>query len=291
LSGKQHKRELKREREARRQAVRRRERQRNLWTVLAVGLVVAIGGALIAASLQDPDELASDLASEDPSELADEAVPPLPDVPPCEPEPAPEPPSGEAPTFPDGPEQVLRDDENYRAVIETTCGRLVYQLLEDDAPETVNSFVFLAEQGFYDGRAIFRNSTGIQILQTGSGDDTNQFDIGYQLPDEFSRAEAEGGYGPGALALAKGELPDSGGSQFFMVYGVSQLPPEYTLFGQIVEGLDVLQSIGTIPTQDPADPSNEVPSEDVVITSVTIERVPGDPLGPLAPVQPEAEQS
>jgi peptidyl-prolyl cis-trans isomerase B (cyclophilin B) len=83
--------------------------------------------------------------------------------------------------------------------------------------------------------------------------------------------------------MAKSSAPDSAGSQFFFVYGDSPLPPQYTLFGQLVEGLDVLRSIGAIPTQAPEDPANETPSATVVMESVTIEAVPGAPVGPLGP--------
>jgi cyclophilin family peptidyl-prolyl cis-trans isomerase len=172
------------------------------------------------------------------------------------------------PTFA-APEQVLDPAQDYRAVIETNCGRMVFELFEDDAPETVNSFVFLSQQGFFDGLEIFRNASSISALQTGAGDNTNTWDLGYTIPDEFARAEAEGGYAPGALAMAKSTAPDSGGSQFFMVYGETSLPPEYTLFGQITEGLEVLTSIGAIPTQDQ---TSETPSQTVVLESVTIEQ-------------------
>jgi len=283
VSGKQHKREAKRARDMAREAARRKERQRNLYTVLVVLGIVAVGAAIVAQTIT-AENRAERAAQETPtpdlqSESDTAAVPP---GEPCVPEEAPAP-AGDKPTF-DAPEQVLDDGENYRAVIETTCGQMVFQLLEDDAPQTVNSFVFLAEQGFYDGTPLFRNSKGIGILQGGSGNGTNNFDLGYELPDEFGRAQAEGGYGPGALALAKTAAPDTGGSQFFLVYDQSSLPPEYTLFGQLVEGLDVLRSIGAIPNVAPDDPSNEEPSTPVVVESITIERVEGEPAGPLAPV-------
>lgn len=280
MSGKQHKREAKRARQAAREAQRRRERWRTIQTIIVIAITVAIGGVLIWVSLDDPEEeLAS--SEETPPEEAAGTEPP---VNPCEPAPAPQTAGESKPTFPEGPEQVLDDGLNYRAVIDTSCGRLIFQLLEDDAPETVNSFVFLAQEGFFDGLEIFRNSPGISVLQTGAGDNTNTWDIGYTLPDETARAEASDGYPPGAMAMAKG-APDTGGSQFFMVYGETGLPPDYSLFGQLVEGLDVLQSIGAIPTEDPADPANETPGVPVYVERVTIETEPGEPAGPLAPVE------
>ena len=196
MSGKQHKREAKRARDAVREAARRRERQRNLWTGIIVAVIFAIGGAIIATTMVSERRAEQELASAA-SEAAESAtaqaetqtaLTPLPAEEACAPEPAP--PLDEKPAFADGPEQVLADGEDYRAVVETSCGRMVFDLYAQDAPETVNSFVFLAEQGFYDGLEIFRNSTGIGILQSGSGNNQAAYDVGYDLPDEFARAEA-----------------------------------------------------------------------------------------------------
>lgn len=283
MAGKDSKREAKRAREAAREAVRRRERQRTVQTAIVVLLAVVIGGIIIGLTLRSDDTLASEVASDLPSEdpLAESATA-LAGVEPCVPEPAPSPgPELPKPTFSE-PEQVLDDAQNYTAVMETSCGRMVFQLFEDDAPETVNSFTFLAQEGFFDGLDIFRNATSIFALQTGAGDNTNTWDLGYTTADEFARAEALGGYPAGALAMAKSGAPDSAGSQFFMVYADSSLPPQYTLFGQLVEGLDVLQSIGTIPTA-PDDPTGETPGARVVVESITIEAAEGEPLGSVGP--------
>lgn len=276
MAGKDSKREAKRARDAAREAARRRERQRTIQTAIVVGIAVVIGATIIGLTLRSENTLASeatDAPTEDP--LAETATA-LAGVEPCTPEPAPSPGAElPKPTFSE-PEQVLEEGQDYRAVVETSCGRMVFELFAEDAPETVNSFAFLAGEGFFDGLSIFRNATSIYALQTGAGDDTNTWDLGYTLPDEFSRAEAEGGYAAGALAMAKSAAPDSAGSQFFMVYADSSLPPEYTLFGQLVEGLDVLQSIGVIPTA-PDDPSGETPGAQVLIESITIESGAGGP--------------
>jgi len=275
MSGKQHKRELKRAKIEAREAARRRERQRSIQTAIVVAIIVAIGGVLVfvsarddAADVADAGATPSPGGSED--ALAPESGTAAVDAEPCVPEPAPEnalTEGGEPKQTYDAPEQVLEEGTDYRAVIATTCGEIVFDLFESDAPETVNSFVFLAQEGFFDGLSIFRNSPGIAILQTGAGDDTNTWDLGYTIPDEFARAEADGAYSAGALAMANSGTPDSGGSQFFMVYGDSSLPPQYTLYGEVVEGLDVLQSIGAIPVED----GTETPSEIVYMESVTIE--------------------
>lgn len=296
MSGKQNRRDSKAAREAAREAARKREQRRTLITAGIVVGALAIGGVLIALSLdnpEDPDVAENPSASESalPTETPSGVDPTTTEggVAPCVPAPPPASAGQPKQIYPEGPEPgQLAGGTAHNAVIETSCGRMVFRLLEDDAPETVNSFIFLARQGFYDGLEIFRNATSISALQTGAGDNTSAWDIGYTLPDEFGRAQFFGGYEPGALALAKTAEPNSGGSQFFMVYGETSLPPEYTLFGQLIEGLDVLQSIGAIPVQDPSDPTNETPSAQVYIDSVTIETFPQEPPGPNAPVETPA---
>ena len=274
MAGKQHKREAKRVKLAARQAARRRERQRTIQTIIVIGVVVVLGAVVIVFSARDTGEEVA--AGDEPTPAAspeEAAAPCTPASPPEDVVSADNP----KPTFPDGPEQVLEDGTDYQAVVETSCGRIVFDLFEADAPETVNSFVFLAQQGFFDGLEIFRNATSISALQTGAGDNSNQWSIGYTLSDEFGRAQAEGGYAAGDLAMAKTAEPDSGGSQFFLVYGETSLPAEYTLFGRVVEGLEVLQSIGAIPTADPANPADETPGAEVYLNSVTIEAVAAAP--------------
>jgi cyclophilin family peptidyl-prolyl cis-trans isomerase len=168
-------------------------------------------------------------------------------------------------------EEVLEEGVDYQAVIDTSCGEVVIDLAEGDAPETVNSFVFLAQEGFYDGLEIFRNATTIGALQTGSGTNDPSWQIGYTLPDELALAE-EGGYPAGSLAMANSG-PDTGGSQFFFVYNDKFTgDPAYTRFGTVTEGLDVLERIGGIKT---IGVQGESPSEIVYMNSVEIVEAPG----------------
>ncbi|CAN5356313.1 hypothetical protein BH23ACT9_BH23ACT9_25670 [soil metagenome] len=173
------------------------------------------------------------------------------------------------PRYPGGPLGVLEQGVDYAAVVQTSCGTVTIDLLQDDAPQTVNSFVFLADQGFFDGIEIFRNATSIGALQTGGGDNTNTWQIGYRLPDELDGAITEG-YPVGSVAMANAG-PDTGGSQFFVVYDETfeqafQANRAYTVFGQVVEGLDVWQQIGAIGVD------GERPIERTYIESVTIRR-------------------
>ena len=250
LSGKQHKREIKRRKEEARAAAARAERRRTIFTLIVIAVVVGIGAVLVAVSIDDGDAVA-----EQPTAAPIDAEP-------CVPAAPPEGAGGDKPTFEAEPEGVLEEGTDYRAAVETSCGTVVVDLFEARTPETVENFVFLAREGFYDGLEIFRNAPSISALQTGAGNDAAEWQIGYTFADELAVAEEEG-YTPGSVAMANAG-PDTNGSQFFFVYGDSPLPPDYTKFGQVVEGLDVLRSIGAIPVE------GEAPTEDVYMESVAI---------------------
>lgn len=301
MSGSQHKKQEKARRKAEREKARQEERRRNVMTGIAVGIIALIGAALIVYSINDrnsqEDEaaaLASELeasASEAIEDLqaSEDAVPAevVPDDPSVEAgtavdsglegqvddrpvacdadEPANA--TDTRPQFPGGPADVLEDGVDYVATVETSCGTVTFDLLEGDSPETVNSFVFLAQQGFFDGLEIFRNATSIGALQTGGGDQTNTWRIGYSLPDELDLAVSDG-YPVGAVAMANAG-PNTGGSQFFFVYNdlfdaAFEGGEAYAVFGQVLEGLDVLEEIGAIAVD------GETPTERVYMESVTI---------------------
>jgi peptidyl-prolyl cis-trans isomerase B (cyclophilin B) len=270
VSGKQSKRERKRQRELERDAARKRERQRTIFTGIVIGVVVLIGGLLIWLSLPPgPDEVAD--AGDEPTP-GSTASPGAEDRPVACGAPAPANAGEEKPTF-DEPEQVLDDGVDYRAVVEISCGRVVLDLEEETAPEAVNSFVFLAQQGFFDGLEIFRNATGITALQTGAGGNDATWQIGYQLADELESAEAEG-YPPGTVAMANSG-PNTAGSQFFFVYGegfdqaISSggLQPTYTRFATVAEGMDVLEEIALV---EIGGERGETPQEVIYMDSVVV---------------------
>ncbi|MGH3927372.1 MAG: peptidylprolyl isomerase, partial [Pseudonocardiaceae bacterium] len=176
--------------------------------------------------------------------------------------------NGTRPSFLGGPTQLLEPGKNYRALIQTSCGRVVVDLNEQQAPVTVNSFLFLAQQKFFDGLEIFRNATTIGALQTGSGTNEATWNVGYTIRDELEAAQSEG-YPVGSVAMAKTEDPHSAGSQFFFVYNDGfTLPPTYAKFGTVVEGLDVLRRIGAIPVD------GETPKQRIAIESITVESSP-----------------
>jgi cyclophilin family peptidyl-prolyl cis-trans isomerase len=155
--------------------------------------------------------------------------------------------------------------------MQTSCGPIVIELLGEQAPQTVNSFVFLAQQGFFDGQRFFRLDTSIDVIQGGDPTGTGTGGPGYSIPDELTGNES---YGPGVLAMALGG-PDTGGSQFFLITGNAghklDANPAYTIFGTVVEGLDVAKQIQELPIQDPtAGIPGQQPTKSVYIDKVTI---------------------
>ena len=161
--------------------------------------------------------------------------------------------------------------------ITTNSGDIPLTLEPDLAPCTVNSFVSLASQGFYDNTNCHRMLTvGDYILQCGDPDGNGTGGPGYTIPDELvpndprlQPCEATGTctYPGGTIAMANRSTPDSGGSQFFLMYDDSPFPPNYTVFGRTnASGLKVLKAIGAKGTVGGA--TDGAPIEPVTITSV-----------------------
>jgi peptidylprolyl isomerase len=169
------------------------------------------------------------------------------------------------------PADVTRRGRTYTATLETSCGDIVVELLVDRAPKTVNSFAFLAQEGYFDGTRIHRLDVSIDVIQGGDPTGTGTGGPGYVIPDELTGDES---YAPGVLAMANGG-PNTGGSQFFLIAGENghnlDPSPAYTIFGQVVEGLDVAQRILALEIQDPsAGIAGQQPAQAVYIEHVTI---------------------
>lgn len=126
--------------------------------------------------------------------------------------------------------------------LKTTAGDIGLTLDRALAPCNVANFLSLAQQAYYDGTSCHRLGTvGLQMLQCGDPEGTGMGGPGYTIPDEIFSALK---YGRGILAMAKTQAPNSGGSQFFLVFGEAELPPEYTVFGSISDaGLQVLDKV------------------------------------------------
>ncbi|MGH3812782.1 MAG: peptidylprolyl isomerase [Pseudonocardiaceae bacterium] len=158
------------------------------------------------------------------------------------------------------------------ATMQTSSGSIGLTLDRALAPCTVNSFVSLATQGFYADSPCHRLVTnpGLQVLQCGDPTGSGSGGPGYTIPDEVF---PELTYGRGYVAMANTGQPDSGGSQFFLIYGPTQLPPDYTVFATISpEGLEVIDQIARAGDDGSLQPSpgGGRPKTPITITSVDI---------------------
>jgi peptidyl-prolyl cis-trans isomerase B (cyclophilin B) len=143
-------------------------------------------------------------------------------------------------TYPEPPKMQIDDKKTYKATIDTSKGKIVVELFPKEAPITVNSFVFLAKEGFYDGLNFHRVEDW--VIQGGdpSGDGTGG--PGYQIKNEAKNNTHK--HHPGTLAMARASDPDSAGSQFYFTKkDADYLDGSYTIFGQATEGLDVINKI------------------------------------------------
>jgi peptidyl-prolyl cis-trans isomerase B (cyclophilin B) len=159
----------------------------------------------------------------------------------------------------------------YTATINTNRGAIVIDLLNSKATCTVNSFVHLAEAGFYNKTPCFRLSTSDPyMLQCGDPTGKGTGGPGYEFASENLTGAT---YPAGTLAMANTGEPDSNGSQFFLVYKNSPLSPDYTPFGKIVSGLNILQAVAKAGYGKPlSSAGGGAPKESVEFESVTIKQ-------------------
>jgi cyclophilin family peptidyl-prolyl cis-trans isomerase len=160
--------------------------------------------------------------------------------------------------------------KNYTgAIIKTNLGDIAVKFRNAETPNTVNNFLKLADQKFYDGTKFHRVIKGFMIQggdpnsKDNNWADDGQGGPGYKFNDELTGTEK---YPQGTLAMANSG-PNTNGSQFFIVTAISEapLPPSYTVFGQVTSGMDVALKIENVPTN-----ANDHPTEDVVIKSVEL---------------------
>ncbi|HEX3173967.1 MAG TPA: peptidylprolyl isomerase [Solirubrobacterales bacterium] len=163
------------------------------------------------------------------------------------------------------PKQAVKPGEKLTATVETSCGTFEIALDSKRAPKTVNSFVFLAEKGFYDGLAFHRVAPEF-VIQGGDPLGNGTGGPGYSV-DEKPPANLSYTKGTVAMAKSSAEPPGRSGSQFFVVLAPDAgLPPEYALAGRVSQGMDVVNRIGKLGT--PA----EKPKQTVLIEKLSVER-------------------
>ena len=165
------------------------------------------------------------------------------------------------------PAMQIDPSKDYRATIRTSKGDITVKLYAEDSPATVNNFVFLANEGFYDDAVFHRviegfmiqggDSHGLEQGRPGTGD------AGYKFDDELDKARQHG-YPRGTLAMANSG-PNTNGAQFFIMHQDYGLPPQYSVFGKAVDGLDVVDEIATTSTG-----AQDRPVEDVEIHGVDV---------------------
>ncbi|MFF0727488.1 peptidylprolyl isomerase [Streptomyces sp. NPDC004134] len=257
------------ERQQRRRADRRKH-NRKLAAIITAPLVVVITVVAVAAF--------TGFGSDDDDKKKDDAAAPS-----ASPEKAHDPcgkPEDGKPsdkTWKKEPKLDIDDSATYTMTLSTTCGDIGIEMDAGKAPHTVNNMRFLADEGYLDHSPCHRltgQESGIFVLQCGDPAGTGQGGPGYTIPDENLKDKAvKGGtYPAGTVAMANTGQKDSGGSQFFLVYQDSPLPPNYTPFGQLTdEGTATVKTIAEAGAQ-PQDPQtgNTAPNATVVIDKATV---------------------
>ncbi|MFF5651681.1 peptidylprolyl isomerase [Streptomyces collinus] len=273
VSQEQRRRQLAREKflrqQQRRTDARRKARIRNSVIASALGVIVVLSVTVfLTKPFEDDGKTENANADVTPSKAPD----------PCE---KPAPGKVKSETWKKEPAMTIDESAKYTMKLDTTCGEIDVALKTSAAPHTVNSFTFLLGKGYLDHSKCHRlTSQNIYVLQCGDPKGTGMGGPGYTIPDENLKDKSlKGGvYPAGTVAMANQynaqtkQGRNSGGSQFFLVYQDSQLPPDYTPFGTVSEaGMKVLQKIAKAGAQAP-DPQtgNTAPNATVVINKATI---------------------
>ena len=163
------------------------------------------------------------------------------------------------------PEMTIDPGSDYSATITTNLGEIEVSLFAAEAPLTVNNFVFLASQDFYRDVPFHRVINNFMI-QSGDPTGTGTGGPGYRFADEPVTRP----YEKGIVAMANAG-PNTNGSQFFIVHGAEvTLPPNYTIFGQVVAGMDVVDALATTPVSASRSGEMSVPQNDLRIDQITI---------------------
>jgi cyclophilin family peptidyl-prolyl cis-trans isomerase len=160
---------------------------------------------------------------------------------------------------------INEENMNYIITLETTKGDIKFETYANDAPNTVNNFIKLAKEGFYNDIIFHRVIDGFMI-QGGDPTGTGMGGPGYTFEDEINQEASiyQEGYKKGVVAMANAG-PNTQGSQFFIMVADNELPPLYTIFGRVIEGQEVADAISLVETNE-----NDKPLEDVVIKGVSI---------------------
>ncbi|MET8768416.1 peptidylprolyl isomerase [Streptomyces sp. NPDC004658] len=270
VSQEQRRRQLAREKflrqQQRRTQARRKARLRNSVIASVLGVVVIGSVALYTTGVLKDDGGKKENAS---AEVTPSATPTSKAPDPCR---KPAPGKAEKLSWKKEPAMTIDTSAKYTLKLATTCGDIGIALKTSAAPHTVNSFDFLAGKGYFDHTKCHRLTTqGIYVLQCGDPQGTGMGGPGYTLPDENLKDKSlkNNTYPAGTVAMANTGQKHTGGSQFFLVYKDSPLPPSYTPFGTIdAAGMKVLDKIAAAGESTGA--GDGAPNATVVIDKATV---------------------
>jgi cyclophilin family peptidyl-prolyl cis-trans isomerase len=167
------------------------------------------------------------------------------------------------------PEMKIDANKSYQATVTTNKGTFKIELFAKEAPKTVNNFVFLSKEGFYNN-VVFHRIIKSFMVQTGDPEGTGRGGPGYKFEDELKTTYK---YEPGMIAMANAG-PNTNGSQFFICTGEDSKNlnkmPNYTIFGKVIEGMDIVQAIAGTPVEKGPTGEESKPKETVTIQSIAI---------------------
>lgn len=167
------------------------------------------------------------------------------------------------------PAMTIDKNKLYSALFDTNLGKFTVQLYAKEASKTVNNFVFLANERFYEG-VVFHRIIKSFMIQTGDPLGNGTGGPGYKFEDELNTGFK---YEPGIVAMANSGK-NTNGSQFFICTGEDSkslnMQPNYSIFGKVSDGMDVVQKIAATPVKIGSEASPSLPTEKVIINSITI---------------------
>jgi cyclophilin family peptidyl-prolyl cis-trans isomerase len=172
-------------------------------------------------------------------------------------------------TYTAPPAMQIDKSKKYFAALDTTLGSFKIELFASESPLTVNNFVFLSREGFYN-KVIFHRIVKAFMIQTGDPKGTGTGGPGYRFADELP---AKHSYDPGIVAMANSGS-NTNGSQFFICTGATAKSLDqnasYTQFGKVIEGMDIVMKIASVPVVNSASGELSKPTNPPVINSITI---------------------
>jgi peptidylprolyl isomerase len=259
--GKQKRQRQKAAKAARLQAERKKQsRKENVRRLgIGLGMAVVLVSVLVVCNLGGGDEETSQASGE----LSDQYREYREKTTACDAE---QPPPLQPMRFETFESQGIVAGDTVTARVKTSCGEIVMEL-DTNYLETVNSFVFLAREGFYDGSVFHRILEGF-VVQGGDPSATGREDPGYEISDEFPPEDFQ--YTRGVVAMANAGKNTTGSQFFWMLDDAPFLNPQYNVLGRITEGLEVLDLIAQIPTSLSPTGEESLPREALYIESVEI---------------------